>query len=142
MPTRLAEATANTKCDAAVDSIDVGATNPAGQVRVYTGTQPATPEDPPTGTLLVTVELDNPAFGDAGVTTAGVASLAGVPLSGTGAADGTAGWVRIVSAGEAAVVDGEAGATGSGALIEMSTLEVSTGLTVNVTGGTWTEPLA
>jgi hypothetical protein len=136
MGTRLATASRNAACDAVVDLLDGG--SGAGTIKVYTGTQPSTPNDAATGTLLVTVNLADPATGAA---SSGVATLAGTPLSGSGVATGTAGWARFADSAAAAVFDGVVTATGGGGQIELSTTSISTGVTVQITSGTVTMPL-
>jgi len=94
--------------DALVDAVDVGSTNSSGQLKIYTGTQPATPETSATGTLLVTIPFANPAFGAADANaSAGLAG--GTAISATVAATGTAGWFRVVDRGNVAIMDGTVG---------------------------------
>jgi hypothetical protein len=71
----LSTAARNAACDAIVDLIDAGASG-TGYVEIREST-----------TVLVTIQLQDPAFGAAA---AGVATLLGVPLSGTAGAAGDA----------------------------------------------------
>jgi len=135
--TRLPTAARNAAANAVCDLIDADAG--AGTCKVYTGTQPASANDAPSGTLLLTFTLSDPAFGSP---TLGVKTLAGVPLSTTGLAAGTAGWCRLADQSGDTVLDGSAGATSSGAQFELSTTTVSIGLTVDLTAGTITMPAA
>lgn len=135
MATRLATATRNATCDAAVDLLDAGPA--AGTIKLYTGAQPASANDAATGTLLATITLSDPAFGAAST---GVATLAGTPLSGTGVAAGTAGWARLADSTGATVLDGSVTATGGGGQVELSTTTISVGVTVQITSGTVTMP--
>lgn len=135
MATRLATATRNAAADAVVDLLDAG--SGAGTIKIYTGSQPASANDAPTGTLLVTVNLADPAFGAAST---GVATLAGTPLSGTGVAAGTAGWARLADSAGATVLDGSVTATGGGGQVELATTTISVGVTVQITSGTVTMP--
>ena len=94
--------------------INTGSTNPAGQLLIYTGSQPSTPETTATGTLLVTVNFANPAFATSDSTgTAGLAS--GTAISATISTSGTAGWFRVVDRNGYDMFDGSIGVSGSGA---------------------------
>lgn len=135
MATRLPTATRNAACDAVVDLLDGGPA--AGTIKIYTGTQPTTANDAVAGTLLATVTLADPAFG---ASSTGVATLSGTPLSASGVAAGTAGWARFADSTGATVMDGSVTATGGGGQIELSTTSISTGVTVQITGGTVTMP--
>lgn len=135
MATRIPTASRNAACDAVVDRADGGAA--AGTLQIRTGTQPASANDVASGTLLATVTLADPAFGAAST---GVATLLGVPLAATGAADGTAGWFRMLDSDSNTVLDGAATATGGGGELELNTTTISTGVDVEVTGGTITMP--
>lgn len=136
MATRLSTSARNASADAAVDLLDAGAG--AGEIEVRTGAQPATPNTAPTGTLLLTFTLNDPAFGAAA---AGVATLQGVPLAAVGAAAGDAGWFRAMDSNGNAVFDGSVTATGGGGQLELSTVAVSVGLDVEITAGTYTVPV-
>jgi hypothetical protein len=135
MATRLATATRNACCDSVVDLLDAG--SGAGTIKIYSGSQPASANDAPTGTLLCTITLADPAFGAAST---GVATLAGTPLSGTGVAAGTAGWARLADSAGATVMDGSVTATGGGGQVELATTTISVGVTVQITSGTVTMP--
>lgn len=141
VPTRISTAARNAMCDAAVDLIDGG--SGAGVLRIYTGSQPATPATAPSGTLLAEFTLSDPAFGAAAT---GVATLDVTPaLTDTGLAAGTAGWARLCDSTEAAgtglgIIDTDVTATGGGGGIELATTTISVGATVEITGGTVTMP--
>lgn len=139
MATRLSAATRNASCDAIVDRVDAGPA--AGTIDVRTGAQPATPDDVPTGTLLLTFTLADPGFGTAGAVTTGVASIAGAPRTTVGLAAGTAGWFRAKDSTGAAAFDGSVTATGGGGQLELDSTTISVDLTVNITGGTMTVPV-
>ena len=86
MTLRLADTARSAGADAVVDRIDGG--SGAGTIKVYTGSQPATTATAPSGTLLLTFTLNDPAFGAA---SAGVATLDVDPaLTAVGAAAGDA----------------------------------------------------
>lgn len=135
MAVRLATSTVNAKADAAVDLLDTGAA--AGTIKIYTGTQPASANDAPSGTLLTTFTLGDPAFGAA---VAGVATLAGTPLTSSAVAAGTAGWFRAADSDGNSVFDGSVTATSGGGQIELNTTSLSVGVDVELTTGTYTQP--
>lgn len=141
MALRINTAARNAACDAVVDLIDGGAG--PGVIRVYTGTQPATPATAPSGTLLAEFTLSDPAFGAAAT---GVATLDVTPaLTDDGLAAGTAGWFRILDSTEAAgtglgIIDGAVTATGGGGELELNSTTISIGVTVEITSGTVTMP--
>lgn len=135
MAIRLPSAAQNALCDTLVDRLDAGAG--AGTIEIRTGSQPASANSAATGTLLATITCADPAFGSAA---AGVATLAGVPLTTTGVAAGTAGWFRVKDSTGATVFDGSVTATGGGGDLTMSTTAVSVGLSLEITAGTVTMP--
>lgn len=136
MGTRLAVATRNAACDAMVDRIDVG--SGTSTIKVYTGSQPATPDTAASGTLLVTFNLANPVYGAAAT---GVATLLNTPVNSTGAAAGDAGWFRVLDRDGNPVFDGVATATGGGGQLELNTVTISIGVNVQITAGSFTMPL-
>lgn len=131
----------NAAADAITGVVDGG--TGAAVLRVYTGTAPANPGTAPTGTKLLELTLNDPAFAAA---SAGVAALDVSPeVTATGLADGTAGWARIVDSTQAAgsglgVIDLTVSATGGGGELQLATTTISTGLTVPITAGSITMP--
>lgn len=137
MPLRLADATRNAKVNAAVDLLDVGTTTAGGTIKIYSGAQPATPATAASGTLLATVILANPAFG---ASASGVATLSD-PASVNAVATDTAGWARFADRDGAVVFDGHVTATGGGGVVELSSTSLVSGSPVDITGGTYTQPM-
>ena len=137
MALRLSDSVRNAKADAAVDKLDVGTTAAGGSIKIYTGSQPATPATSATGTLLATVVLVNPAFGSA---SAGVATMAD-PASVNAVATGTAGWARFADRDGAVCFDGDVTATGGGGVVTLSSTSLTSGGPVDITGGTYTQPM-
>jgi hypothetical protein len=135
MATRIPTASRNAGCNAIGNLADGGPA--AGTVQIRTGTQPASADSAATGTLLATVTLNDPAWGAA---SAGVKTLQGVPLAATGAADGQAGWFRVLDSTSATVVDGAATVTGGGGELQLNTTTISTGVDFEITAGTLTMP--
>ena len=135
MTTIISTGARNAAADAIADLSDAGAA--AGYIEIRTGTQPAGPGSAATGTLLATVTLGDPAFGAAST---GVCTLAGLPITATGAGDGTAGYFRLYDSNDLAIMDGSVTAEGGGGQIELNTTTISTGVDFELTAGTITMP--
>lgn len=130
----LATTARNAAANAVVDLVDAG--SGAGYVEIRTGSAPASPQAAATGTLLATVTLNDPAYGDAAT---GVCMLDVTPEpSGTAVASGTAGWARFYDSAANAVFDGACST--SGALVNLATTSVNSGQAVTVTSGSYTQP--
>lgn len=111
----------------------------AATIKIYTGSQPAGPDSSiGSVTLLATFTLNKPAYGSA---SSGSASLSVSPaISTTAVASGTAAWCRVADSTSAGVMDGAVTATGGGGFLEISTTAISSGVTLNLTGGTLSIP--
>lgn len=137
MTIRISTAARNAAVAAIAALVDGG--SGAGLIRVYTGSQPATPATSPSGTLLLEFTLSDPAFGSPAT---GVCTLDVTPIpADQGITNGTAGWFRVLDSTEGAgtglgIIDG---ACTSGEL-ELSTTSITTGLDVEVTSLTITMP--
>jgi hypothetical protein len=129
---RLSTATRNALANAIKTAIDAG--SGAGTIKIYTGSQPATPQDAATGTLLATISFGDPSFGAAssGVITAN--AIAQVNASDTG----TAGYARIADSDGNTVMDVDVGT--SGATINLNTTSIVSGGPVSITSATITVP--
>lgn len=134
MATRLSTIARNASANAVVDLIDAGAA--AGTLKIYSGTQPATADDTPAGTLLATVAWPDPAFGNAASGTA----TANDPDAVLGVAAGTAGCFVVEDSDGNNIWDGTVTATGGGGDLELATTTISVGVTVDITGFTYTQP--
>jgi hypothetical protein len=98
----------------------------SASVKVYTGSQPASPDTAATGTLLATYTV---AAGALSAASAGTAQLAAA-IQATAVASGTAGYARWTNNGGSGVIDGSVGITGSGAAFILDTLSItSAGIT-------------
>ncbi|MFV2094829.1 hypothetical protein ACFHW1_04970 [Micromonospora sp. LOL_014] len=141
MAVRISTAARNAAADAIAALADGG--SGAGVIRIYTGSQPAGPGSAATGTLLATVTLNDPAFAAASSAEAAL-DVDPVP-SGTAVASGTAGWFRLLDSTEAGstglgILDGSVTATGGDGDLTLATVTITTGLTVEITGGELTMP--
>lgn len=134
MAISLAIATAQAKCNAAVDRIDSG--SGTAKLRIYTGTKPASADTAATGTLLYEFDLPNPAFGNATNASPSVATANAISPA-VGLDNGTAGWGRVFNRNGDAVFDGTVGQE-----ITLNSTTVSTGLTGTVTSFTYVQPTA
>jgi hypothetical protein len=134
MATRLPNASQQAAADAVVDQLD-GA---AGTLSIYTGTQPADADSSASGTLLVEIELEAPAYGAAN--SSGTCALLGTPLSGTAAGTGTAGWFRVATSDDATVFDGSVSESGGGGDLILDNTDIASGQTVNISSLSFTQP--
>lgn len=136
MTIRLPVATRNAAANAVADLVDAG--SGSGLLRIYTGTQPASADLAPTGTLLATFTMNDPAFGTVG---SGTATLIVTPaISTTGVAAGNATWFRLLDSAGTTVLDGSVTESGGGGDLIMSTVTISIGLTLSLTAGTIVMP--
>lgn len=136
MVIRLPTASRNAAAAAVANLVDADVG--AGTIQIRTGAQPATGNDPASGTLLATVTLADPAWSGPVV---GVMTLDTTPvLSTTGVAAGTAGWFRMLDNSGDSILDGSVTGTGGGGDLELNTTTISIGLTVEITAGTLTMP--
>lgn len=106
-------------------------TGGAGTLRVYSGGVPATPDTAASGTLLAELPLSNPAFANADGNGQAVGNS--VTDDADPLAAGVIGYVRLVNGSNVAVMDLEAGLTGSGQDIEFDSLNVQLNVPVRVT---------
>lgn len=131
----------NTARSAGADAIGnlIEAGSGAGKLRIYNGSRPAGPGTAVSSqTLLAEFTLADPAFGSAA---SGVKTLDNDPvLTAEGVGDSTATWFRILDSNNVAYIDGRVTASGGGGDLTISTTTISTGLDLEVTGGTLTMP--
>lgn len=104
---------------------------------IYTGTEPGV-NSAPTGTVLVTFTLGPTPWASGGAD--GQITLAGVPLSATASAAGTAGYFRIRNVGVTDWMQGTVTATGGGGDMTIDNVVIANGQTVNLTGFTLAVP--
>lgn len=107
-----------------------------GYLRMYTGSQPATPETAASGTLLAELRLAATAFGAAA---AGVITANAITADSAANASGDAGWFRVYqSDGATALWDGSVGT--SGADLNLNAAAIAAGANVSVSSLTYTLP--
>jgi hypothetical protein len=109
-------------------------------VRIYTGSKPASTSAATTGDMLVQYTLGSDW---AAAASSGAKAFNALPIVGTGADDGVAGYYRIfASDGTTCHEQGTVTATGGGGDMTISNTSIATGQTVNITGFTLTAPRA
>lgn len=136
MAIRLPTASRNAAVAAVANLVDADVG--AGTIQIRSGAQPATANDPASGTLLATITLADPAWSGP---VAGVMTLDTTPvLTTTGVAAGNAGWFRMLDNSGDTILDGSVTVTGGGGDLELNTIAISIGLTVEITAGTLTMP--
>jgi len=106
-----------------------------GTLKIYSGTIPTTGDTAVSGTLLVTYTFAATAYGAA---TAGVITLAGVPITGVINAAGTAGYAAVTSSDGVPKMYLDVGLSGSGADCILSTLTIPATGTVTLNSLTHT----
>jgi len=107
-----------------------------GTLEIYTGAQPSDPNSGPTGSLLATIPIPNPAFGSA---SAGVVTKSGtwsVVATGTG----VAGWARFISADTLKTMDAVVTNIPGDNDLLINTVDIAIGNTVQVVSLTLTSP--
>lgn len=131
--TRIDNSAAIAACDAIVDLLD------GGTVLIYTGSAPSDVDASATGTLLGTLTLGSPAFGNAADAAPGATATANA-ITGDASADatGTAGYFRALTSGAAAIIQGTCGT--SNADMILNTVSIEAGAAIDITSWTVTMP--
>lgn len=123
MAIRIASASRSAMMTTLESSIDGG--SGAATLEVRTGSQPANADTAASGTLLVTLTLNDPA----GTQSGGVITFDVDPaITATAVADGTAGWARLKDSTGATILDGSVGTSGTDFVIDSTA--ITTGQTV------------
>lgn len=126
----------NSAADAVVDLLDAG--DSAAQLRIYSGTAPATAQDALSGnTLLAQLTMSDPAFGAAA---SGVATASAITQDSSADATGTATFFRCGSVNSGTftqVFQGEVGTSGSN--LNLNSTAISAGAAVSVSSLTYTQ---
>jgi hypothetical protein len=115
----------NARLNQITAQVDAGAG--AGTLRIYDGTRPATGGT--ATTLLAELTLSDPSFGAAA---AGELTANAISDDTSADASGTATWFRIVDSAGTFVLDGDAGASGSGAELILDDTSIVAGGTVAI----------
>lgn len=107
-----------------------------GNLKIYSGSQPATADTAASGVLIVTITLPATPFAAA---SSGVIAKSGT-WSGVAGATDTAGWFRIQTSANAHPLDGAITATGGGGELELDDITITSGQTVVISAFTITQP--
>ena len=140
MATRISIAAAQAACNGVVDLLDGGAG--AGYIEIRTGSQPATVATAASGTLLGTLTLSDPAFGNASAASPSVATASAITSDTNADATGTAGWFRAYDSAGTAIIDGSITATGGGGDMTLDSVSIVAGGTIALTSWTVSHPTA
>lgn len=117
-------------------------------IDIYTGSQPTTADDAPTGTKLVTISNNSAGTTlhfDTAAASGSIGKLTSETWSGTGLTTGTAGWFRIRmltdAGGVSTTVPRYDGACAtSGAQLNLGSLTITTSAPVTISAATFTVP--
>lgn len=107
-----------------------------GTLEIYTGTQPADPNSAPSGSLLATIPIPNPAFAAPSGGTVAKSGSWSVVATGTG----TAGYARFISADTLKTMDAVVTNIPGDNDLLINTVDIAIGNTVQVVSLTLTEP--
>jgi hypothetical protein len=140
MATRISQAAAKAACDAVVDLLDAGPA--AGYIEIRSGSQPATVNTAASGTLLGTLTLSDPAFGNATTASPSVATASAITSDSSADATGTAGWFRGYDSTGTAVIDGSVTATGGGGDLTLDSVSIVAGGVIAISSWTVSHPTA
>jgi hypothetical protein len=100
-----------------------------GSIQIRTGASPGV-DSAATGTLLGTLPLSATAFG---TWAAGSATANAITQDASADATGTAGYFRALDSGSGAVIDGTVTATGGGGDLELNSVSITSGGTIDIT---------
>ena len=117
----------NAACDAVVDLIDIGSTYAQGSLKIYDSDS----------SVLVSLNMSNPAYGDA---TAGISTAASITDS-TAFADGTATSFSIFDRDGTSVFDGTVTTLGGGGDLELNPNYLVSDATISIDSASFTVPV-
>lgn len=119
-----------------IQAAALGAVFDGGTLEIYTGSQPGSPNSAPSGSLLCTITIPNPAFGSPA---SGVITKAG-SWSAVATDSGTAGWARFISAATTESMDAVVTMVPGGNDLLINNINIVIGNTVTVVSLTITTP--
>lgn len=138
MALSIATPVANSMMNQITVALDADVEGP-GAIRVYDGAKPTNADTALSGqTLLAEFVLADPSF--AAPAARAIAIDAEPVLSTVGLAAGDAAWFRAVDNSGDTVLDGTVSTTGNDGDLQLTTTAVSVGLTLEITGGSFTLP--
>jgi len=101
----------------------------SGSIQIRTGASPGV-DSAATGTLLGTLPLSATAFG---AWAAGSATANAITQDASADATGTAGYFRALNSGSGAVIDGTVTVTSGGGDLELNSISITSGGTIDIT---------
>lgn len=110
----------------------------AGLLKIYDGTQPASPDTAITTQVLLSTHTCGSPFGPASSSAHPSVLTANAIGSATAGNTSTATWFRITTSGGTAHVDGSAGTSGTDLILNSAS--ITSGQTVSITSATVTSP--
>lgn len=123
----------NARAQALTNLIDASAA--AGSITIYSGAAPTGVGAITDQVVLITIPLQKPCFSSI---TSGVITLAAITEQMV-MTTGQAGWARIANGDGVAIADMSVGVNGSGADIELPTVDLIQGAYIRITAGQITE---
>lgn len=141
MATRISNAVALAKCNAAVDLVDGG--SGAGKLLLRTGAPPTNCEDADSGTLIATFTLPDPAFGNAADIAPGARATAGSidPVNAAAASNAAeAKYFRVKDSDDVVIFQGTCTASGGGGQMTIDNMDIASGQEITITSLTYTQP--
>lgn len=143
--TRISNLAALAACDAIVDRVDLLSVQAAGRCEIRSGAPPAEVETADSGTLLTSIDLNQPAFDAAADQAPGAQAaldVTPVPSNTSATAAGTAGHYRIKDRATTPVPiwQNTCGGLASGEGMELSNVNIALGQAVSITAGTMDVP--
>ncbi len=137
LDTKISTAARNAACNAIVDLCDAGAA--AAYIQIRTGSPPATPATANSGTLLGTLTMSDPAFGNAAT---GVATASAITSDTNADASGAAGHFRVFDSDNNCILQGTAGEAADTPNMTFDDKDVVAGGTIAISSFTVTVPEA
>lgn len=135
LDTKISTAARNAACNAVVDLIDAGAA--AGYIQIRTGAPPANCAAANSGTLLGTLNMSDPAFGNAAN---GVATASAISNDTSADASGDAGHFRVFDSDNNCILQGTAGEAGDTPNMVFDEKSIVAGGVIAITAMTVTQP--
>jgi hypothetical protein len=135
MATKLAQYLLNNLTAATFYSTVFPAGSSISSVELYSGSQPASPQDSPSGSLLATITITSSDYSSG---SGGIAVFSG--KSGTASGTGTIGWARVKGSG-GTLFDTHVTLSGGGGGVIVASLSTTSGQSVSITNMTIKQPL-
>lgn len=123
---RLSTSARNAATGAISALVDLG--SGPGTIKIYTGAPPATPNTAPSGVLLATIPVGDPAF----AAPVNGAATGTDPASVNADSSGNAGWFRLADSDGNAVMDGDVTDSAGTGTLKLDSTTLTAGLPVDI----------